>query len=94
MKFRLGILVSGLALALQTGCVSVSPALPVGDNTYMISVVSHSQWSEAIESGIAQANEFCADKHLKAVITNTTTAGTDFMSSSKAQVWFQCQTPS
>jgi len=73
------------------GCVSVSPALPTGDHSYMISVVSHAQWSEAIERGVVEANSFCASQGLKATITNSTTSGTDLMSSSKAQVWFICR---
>lgn len=74
-----------------SGCVSTSPVLPTGDDAYMISVVSHAQWKEAIETGVMQANEFCAKRDRKATITNTTTAGTDMMSSSKAQVWFTCK---
>ncbi len=57
----------------------------------MISVVSHAQWKEAIERGVTGANEFCAKQNRKATITNSTTAGTDMMSSSKAQVWFTCE---
>jgi putative hemolysin len=84
------LLVSSLLLLLVAGCVSVSPPFSVGDNAYLISVVSHAQWKEAIESGVNQANQFCANKGLRATVTNTSTAGTDFMSSSKAQVWFSC----
>lgn len=73
------------------GCVSVSPVMSTGNNTYLISVVSHAQWSEAIETGVAQANQFCAAKGQMAAIANTSTAGTDLMSSSKAQVWFSCE---
>jgi hypothetical protein len=80
-----------ISILMIGGCVSTSPVLPTGENTYMISVVSHSQWNEAIETGVTQANAFCASKNLKATINNSTTAGTDFMSSSKAQVWFTCQ---
>jgi hypothetical protein len=78
-------------LGALAGCVTASPVLPVGDNAYMISVVSHNQWKEAIETGVVQANEFCASKHQKATIDRSTTAGTDMMSSSKAQVWFSCK---
>ena len=84
------VLLSSLSIVLG-GCVSVSPVLSTGDHAFMISVVSHNQWKEAIESGITQANDYCAKQSLKATITNTTTAGTDFMSSSKAQVWFTCK---
>lgn len=80
-----------LLVILLVGCVTTSPVLPVGDNTYLISVVSHNQWSEAIESGVLQANQFCAGKNLKAIVTNSTTAGTSMMSSSKAQIWFTCK---
>lgn len=38
-----------------------------------------------------EANMFCAKQNLKATITNSTTAGTDLMSSSKSQVWFTCK---
>jgi hypothetical protein len=82
-------LLIGIVL-LTAACVSVSSPLSVGDNAYLISVVSHAQWKEAIESGVNQANRFCASKGLRATVTNTSTAGTDFMSSSKAQVWFSC----
>ena len=84
------IVLLGFLFFVLSGCVSTSPVLPTGDHAYMISVVSHAQWKEAIESGVMQANEFCAKQNRKATITNSTTAGTDMMSSSKAQVWFTC----
>jgi hypothetical protein len=76
---------------LLTGCVTASPVLPTGDNTYMIDVVSHNQWKQAIETAVVQANAFCASKNQLVTINNSTTAGTDMMSSSKAQVWFTCK---
>lgn len=78
-------------LFVVSGCVSVSPVLPTGENEYMISVVSHNQGKEAIVSGIQQANAFCAKSNRTAEVTATKTAGTDLMSSSKAQVWFTCE---
>jgi hypothetical protein len=79
-----------MLVGLAAGCVSVSQPLPTGDNAYLISVVSHNQWKEAIERGVKEANQFCAGKDEIATVTKTTTVGTDMMSSSKAQVWFSC----
>jgi hypothetical protein len=79
------------AITILAGCVTASPVLPTGDNAYMIDVVSHNQWKQAIETAVVQANAFCASKNQRATIDNSTTAGTDMMSSSKAQVWFTCK---
>ena len=79
------------AIAILAGCVTASPVLLTGDNAYMIDVVSHNQWKQAIETGVVQANAYCASKNQRATITSSTTAGPDMMSSSKAQVWFTCK---
>lgn len=81
----------GTSFLILGGCVSVSPVLPTGNNAYMVSIVSHNQWKEAIERGVVEADKFCARQNRIAKVTNSTTAGTDMMSSSKAQVWFTCE---
>ena len=83
-------LLATTSLGILGGCVSASPVLPTGENSYMISIVSHNQWKEAIERGVIEANQFCSKQGKKATVKNSTTAGTDLMSSSKAQVWFSC----
>jgi hypothetical protein len=75
---------------LSAACAQVSPVMPTGNNSYMISVVSHSQFSEAMVKANTDANEYCAKQGKKVVINHMDTAGTQFMSSSSARVQFSC----
>jgi hypothetical protein len=56
----------------------------------MISVVSHSQFSEALVKANTQANQYCASQGKRVVVNQMDTAGTQFMSSSSARVQFSC----
>jgi hypothetical protein len=77
-------------MAVLSGCAQVSPVMPTGNNSYMISVVSHSQFSEAMVKANQQANAYCVSLGKKLVIDHMDTAGTQFMSSSSAKVQFSC----
>jgi hypothetical protein len=83
----------GLALLIIStvvACAQVSPVIPTGNNSYMISVVSHSQFSEAMVKATTDANTYCTSLGKKVVINHMDTAGTQFMSSSSARVQFSC----
>jgi hypothetical protein len=75
---------------LSAACAQVSPVIPTGNNSYMISVVSHSQFSEAMIKANKDADAYCASLGKKVVINHMDTAGTQFMSSSSARVQFSC----
>jgi hypothetical protein len=79
-----------VAALILSGCAQVSPVLSTGNNSYMISVVSHSQFSEAMVKASADADKYCATLGKKVVINHMDTAGTQFMSSSSARVQFSC----
>jgi len=67
------------------GCVSVSPGMPVAENAL------HRLGRFTTTSGVKRLRaEYCAGKNQHATVTKTSTAGTDMMSSSEAQVWFTC----
>jgi hypothetical protein len=88
-----GIRVNKAVIALTvalTACANVSPVMPTGNNSYMISVVSHSQFSEALIKANHDAEAYCASQGKKVVINSADTAGTKFMSSSSARVQFSC----
>jgi hypothetical protein len=61
------------------GCTDVSPVMPTGNNSYMVSVVSHSQWRDAVIKATTDANAYCTTQGKKAVINHMDTAGTQFM---------------
>jgi hypothetical protein len=65
---------------------------PGRNNPYIISVVSHSQFSEALIRANRDADAYCANQGKKVVINSIDTAGTQFMSSSSARVQFSCYT--
>jgi hypothetical protein len=77
-------------VTLLTACAQVSPVILTGNNSYMISVVSHSQFSEAMVKASTDANQYCTNLGKKVVINHMDTAGTQFMSSSSARVQFSC----
>jgi hypothetical protein len=72
------------------GCVSTSPVMSTGKNSYLVTVQSHQQWHKAIIDGVQTANSFCASKGMLAVLNHTETGGTEFMASSTASVQFSC----
>lgn len=75
-----------------TACAQVSPVIPTGNNSYMISVVSHSQFSDAMVKASTDAGAYCTNLGKKVVVNHMDTAGTQFMSSSSAKVQFSCYT--
>jgi hypothetical protein len=81
------VIVGTLALV---ACAETSPVISTGNNSYLISVVSHSQFSQAMTQATTDANKYCADAGKKVVITHMDTQGTQFMSSSSAKVQFSC----
>jgi hypothetical protein len=79
-----------IATVALTACANVSPVMPTGNNSYMVSVVSHSQFGEALVRANHDADAYCASQGKKVVINSADTAGTKFMSSSSARVQFSC----
>lgn len=80
-----------LSLSLAVvACAQVSPLISTGNNSYIISVVSHSQFSEAMVQATQEANRYCEDRGKKVVINHVDTQGTQMMSSSSAHVQFSC----
>jgi hypothetical protein len=78
-------------IASLVGCAAESPVVPTGKNTYMVSVVSHNQFGNpAIIKATALANQYCENQGRGVVVTETQQAGTQMMSSSSAQVQFEC----
>lgn len=78
------------ALLALAGCAEVSPVMSTGNNSYLISVVSHSQFSEALVKATTEAGEYCTRQGKHVVVNQTDTAGTQFMSSCSARVQFAC----
>jgi hypothetical protein len=77
-------------VVLVNGCVSTSPVMSTGRNSYLVTVQSHNQWHKAIIDGVQQANSYCQSKGMLAVVNQTQQGGTEFMASSTATVQFSC----
>jgi len=79
------------SLLLVAGCTAQSPIVPTGKDTYLVSVVSHNQFGDpAVIKATTLANEFCEKQGRGIVVIETQQAGTQMMSSSSAQVQFEC----
>jgi putative hemolysin len=83
-------LITVMMVALLGACVSTSPVMSTGRNSYLVTVQSHNQWHKAIIDGVQQANSYCQSKGMLAVVNQTQQGGTEFMASSTATVQFSC----
>jgi hypothetical protein len=79
-----------VAAASLSACANVSPVMETGNNSYMVSVVSHSQFNEALIKANQEAAQYCAKQGKKIVVHQLDMKGTEFMSSSSARVQFSC----
>lgn len=78
---------------LLSGCVSMTEPVEMGDGRYMLSLNARGGFQndgELLAKSINKANEFCANKGLRANIINTQSTGVQMWTPQNNQVVFKC----
>lgn len=82
-----------LALAILTGCSTVSEVVPTGKDSYMVGSTARGGFTgdaEVKSLAVKRANEFCAAKGLRAQVTGSQSSGTQGWTPQNAEVQFTC----
>jgi hypothetical protein len=91
MPKRIGWLVCALIVA---GCVTIEEPVPVGKDTYMISLGARGGFStnaQLLTATIKNAGQFCAAKGLNIDVLSTRSGGVQMWTPQENQVVFRCR---
>jgi len=81
------------AFPLLTGCVSITDPVPMGKDTYMISLNARGGFSsngQLLANTIKKAGDFCSSQGLNVEVLNTGSTGVQGWTPQDTQVIFRC----